>query len=137
MSRRRSTAHWQRLESTFRATYGWRWRAIAAGALGIERSQLRAAVDREMTHDDLCALEDTMMAEMSAYVSQLIAHIDRVREMHSDVEAQRYRRIKAKAVTAAEMTMDEFFTGWAAEADIRAQFGKRIEEEDARERQLA
>jgi hypothetical protein len=137
VSRRKPTAHWQRLATTFRATFGWRWRAVAADALEIERHQLRASVDRAMTHDELCTLENAMMSEMSAYASQLIAHINRVREMHRDVEAQRFRRIEAEAATSADITMDEFFTDWAAEAAIRAQFGSRIEEEDARERKLA
>lgn len=126
-----NTAHWQRLVSTFRATDGSRWRAAAAAALGVERAQLRSAIDRSMTHEELRALEDTMMAEICDYSLQLTAHLDRLRDLHRDCEAQRFRRIEAEKAKSADITLDEFFSGFAAEADIRAQFGSRIQEEDA------
>jgi hypothetical protein len=73
-----------------------------------------------------------MMAEICDYSWQLTAHLDRLREMHRDCEAQRFRRIEAEVAKSADITMDEFFAGSAAEAAIRAQFGSRIQEEDAR-----
>jgi hypothetical protein len=128
-----STAHWQRLESTFRALDGSRWRTAASAALGIDRGQLRAAVDREMTHDELCVLENSMMAAICDCSWQTADRIDRLREMHGDVDGERYRRLRSKFKAAADVTLDEMITGHPAESSIREQFGSRIQAEDAKD----
>jgi hypothetical protein len=128
-----NTAHWQRVEAAFRETDGSRWRTAAAAALGIDRGQLRTAVDRTMTHDELCALENSTMAAMNDCGRRLADRIDRLRQMHGDFDEARYRRIRSKFAEAADITLDEMITGHAAEDSIRAQFGSRIQAEDAKD----
>jgi hypothetical protein len=58
MSRWPNTPHWQRFEAALRIAYGTSWLRGGEKFFGLDRGELRRALDRELPKDLISALED-------------------------------------------------------------------------------
>ena len=99
-----NTTTWKLVERTFRAVAGPSWRRFAAAYLGVDRSDLRAAFDRDdMTGDELDAMHAAMRLAVDLKLADLKVERDAVRAANVvllDLENERYterRRIELEA----------------------------------------
>jgi hypothetical protein len=133
MSRRsiRNRPHWLRMVRIFRAVYGSSWRRSAEKWFELGQGQLRAAIDREMTHDEVWRLDESLMEMTRRYCTRLAGRMEHIANLSDDVAIERERRTRAKVRKSHDVTWAELWVGNSAEAAFRQMYPGWLESEEA------
>ncbi|MBN9007117.1 MAG: hypothetical protein J0H40_17085 [Rhizobiales bacterium] len=68
MRRHPNTRIWRRVVVTFKMTTGTKWRRCAALALGVQKTQLRASIDRtDLTLDQVDEINARLVRQLRGY----------------------------------------------------------------------
>jgi hypothetical protein len=87
-----NTPHWQRLVATFREIAGRSWRATAAEWGGVERQDLRACVDRELTVDKMTQVDQFLIGSLEHHIRELEKSRAKAADMILEIHHAGYER---------------------------------------------
>jgi hypothetical protein len=84
--------HWRFLDAAFHEIAGPSWRMTAAARGGVERKELRACVDRELTIDEIHNVDQFLIESLQSHIRDLDKRRNRATALIVDIEHAGYER---------------------------------------------